>query len=111
LGRLRGVEIVVACDVRTAFEDAAEVFGPQKGASPAQVKLLRRRLERLAQVYLEEHSVDVTALPGAGAAGGLAGGLAAAGASLVSGFDLVADELDLDEQTEGADLVLTAEGF
>ncbi|OWY61074.1 hypothetical protein B7486_65760 [cyanobacterium TDX16] len=50
-------------------------------------------------------------LPGAGAAGGLAGGLAAVGATLVSGFDLVADELELDELLEGADLVITGEGF
>ena len=42
---------LVACDVRTGFLDAAEVFAPQKGATPAQVELLRRRLERLAQVY------------------------------------------------------------
>jgi len=111
LGRLRGVELLVACDVRTTFVDAAAVFAPQKGATPAQVELLRRRLERLAQVYLEDHGIDVRDLPGSGAAGGLAGGLAAAGARLVSGFDLVADEVDLYEHIEGADLVLTAEGF
>ena len=111
LARLRGVELLVACDVRTTFIEAAEVFAPQKGATPAQVELLRRRLERLAQVYLTDHGVDVRDLPGAGAAGGLAGGLAAAGARLVSGFDLVADEVALDEHIEGADLVLTAEGF
>jgi glycerate kinase len=111
LGRLRGVELLVACDVRTGFVDAAAVFAPQKGATTAQVELLRRRLDRLAQVYLDEHGVDVRDLPGAGAAGGLAGGLAAAGARLVSGFDLVADEVQLDERIEGADLVLTAEGF
>ena len=101
----------MACDVRTRFVDAAELFGPQKGATPAQVKLLRRRLERLAQVYLDEHGVDVQALEGSGAAGGLAGGLAAVGAELVSGFDVVADELGLDERLEGADLVVTGEGF
>jgi glycerate kinase len=111
LHRLRGVELLVACDVRTAFVDAADVFAGQKGASPAQVELLRRRLERLAQVYLDEHGVDVRELVGAGAAGGLAGGLAAAGATLVEGFDLVADELDLDAALEGADLVVTGEGF
>lgn len=110
-GRMRGIELVVACDVRTRFVDAAEVFGPQKGASPAQVELLRRRLERLAQVYEEDHGVDVTGLEGGGAAGGLAGGLAAIGAALVPGFDLVADELGLDETLEGADLVVTGEGF
>lgn len=111
LGRLKGVELIVACDVRTGFIDAADVFAPQKGATAAQVELLRRRLERLAQVYLDEHGVDVTALEGAGAAGGLAGGLAAAGARLVPGFDLVADEVELYDHLEGADLVITAEGF
>ena len=111
LGRLKGIELVVACDSRVAFLDAAEVYAPQKGATPAQVELLRRRLERLAQVYLDDHGVDVLALEGAGAAGGLAGGLAAAGGRLVSGFDLVADEVALDARLEGADLVITAEGF
>ena len=109
--RLRGVELLVACDVRTTFLDAAPIFAPQKGASPAQVELLRRRLERLAQVYLDEHGVDVTELPGSGAAGGLAGGLAALGARLVPGFDLVADEVELLDRLEGADLVVTGEGF
>ncbi|MDY7105181.1 MAG: glycerate kinase [Actinomycetota bacterium] len=109
--RLRGVEIAVACDVRCSFVDAAEVFAPQKGASKAQVELLKRRLERLAQVYLEEHGVDVRGLTSAGAAGGLAGGLAVAGASLCSGFDLVSEEVGFEDVLEGADLVVTGEGF
>jgi glycerate kinase len=111
LQRLRGIDIRVACDVRTRFVDAAEVFAPQKGATPSQVELLRRRLERLATVYLEDYGVDVSELEGAGAAGGLAGGLAAAGAKLESGFDLVAEEVDLLGRLEGADLVVTGEGF
>jgi glycerate kinase len=111
LGRLKGIDLVVACDSRVGFLDAATSFASQKGATPAQVELLRRRLERLAQVYLDEHGVDVLTLEGAGAAGGLAGGLAAAGGRLVSGFDLVAEEVHLDERLEGADLVITAEGF
>lgn len=111
VGRLLGVELIVACDVRTRFVSAAEAFAPQKGATPAQVELLRRRLERLAQVYEAEHGVDVTAIEGSGAAGGLAGGLAAVGARLVPGFDLVADEVGLYDHIEGADLVITAEGF
>ena len=109
--RLAGVDIVVACDVRTRFVDAAEVFAPQKGASPAQVELLRRRLERLADVYLETTGVDVRALEGSGAAGGLAGGLAIVGAALVAGFDLVADSVELLERIERADLVITGEGL
>ncbi len=108
--RLRGVELIVACDVRTRFCDAAEVFGPQKGATPAEVKLLRRRLERLVGMYSAEHGVDVSGMPGAGAAGGLAGGLAALGGRIVEGFDVVAAETRLAERLEGADLVVTGEG-
>jgi glycerate kinase len=111
LPRVRGVEIEVACDVRTSFLDAADLFAPQKGATPAQVELLRRRLQRLAQVYLDEHGIDVLELTGGGAAGGLAGGLAAAGATLVEGFELVADEVGFDDVVEDADLVITGEGF
>jgi glycerate kinase len=111
LQRYRAIELVVACDVRTRFVDAAEVFAPQKGASPTQVEFLRRRLDRLAQVYLEDYGVDVAGFVGGGAAGGLAGGLAAAGASLQPGFELVADEVELADHLEGADLVVTGEGF
>jgi glycerate kinase len=109
--RLRGVELLVACDVTTRFVDAAEVFAPQKGASPAQVALLKRRLERLAQLYEEQFGVDVREIPGGGAAGGLAGGLAALGATLVPGFDVVAEALDLVGRMEGSDLVVTGEGY
>ena len=109
--RLRGIELVAAVDVRTPFLDAADVFAPQKGATPSQVALLRRRLERLAQVYLEDYEVDVTAVVGGGAAGGLAGALAAVGATVESGFELIAEELDLAAVVEGADLVVTGEGF
>lgn len=109
--RLSGVRIEVACDVKTSFVDAAAVFSPQKGASPAQAELLARRLERLAQLYLERYQVDVRAIEGSGAAGGLAGGLAAIGATLVAGFDLVADHIELAERIERADLVITGEGL
>ena len=108
--RLRGVELIVACDVRTLFCDASDVFGPQKGATPAEVRLLRRRLERLVGMYATEHGVDVSGMPGAGAGGGLAGGLVALGGRIVEGFDVVAEETCLAERLEGADLVVTGEG-
>jgi glycerate kinase len=109
--RLRGVELSVACDVQTRFVDAAERFAPQKGASPAQVRLLRARLEALVQAYRNDYGVDVADLEGGGAAGGLAGGLAVVGAELLSGFELIAEELGLYEAIEGADLVVTGEGY
>jgi glycerate 2-kinase len=94
------VPLDVACDVDARFLDAADVFAPQKGASPEQVRILRERLTKLV----------VPDLPGSGAAGGLAGGLAAIGARLLPGFDLVADRLDLGGQLAAADLAVTGEG-
>ncbi|MFL5943130.1 MAG: glycerate kinase [Gaiellaceae bacterium] len=90
----------VACDVDARFLDAADVFASQKGATPEQVEILRRRLAQL----------DVPDLPGAGAAGGLAGGLAARGARLSPGFDLVAQRLGFDHHLAAADLLVTGEG-
>ena len=111
VARLRGVELVAAVDVRTAFTRAAVEFGAQKGASAHQVDLLTRRLERLVQLYRSDFGVEVDVVPGAGAAGGLAGGLMALGAEIVSGFDLIAEELDLLVAMERVDLVVTGEGF
>ena len=109
--RLRGVELLVACDVTTRFTDAARVFGPQKGASAIEVELLTNRLDALGERYLDEFGVDVRTIAGAGAAGGLAGALAAVGGRLVPGFDLVADEIDLRDRIDAADLVITGEGY
>jgi glycerate 2-kinase len=107
---LAGVEVVVACDVSTRFVDAAQIFAPQKGATPAQVALLERRLAHLGQRYADERGVDVRELAGSGAAGGLAGGLAALGAVLVPGFDLVAEATGLAPALSDASLVVTGEG-
>jgi glycerate kinase len=107
---LAGVDVVVACDVTTPFLEAAAVYGPQKGASPAQVKLLRGRLERVAQQYEARTGVDVRTIPGTGAAGGLAGGLAAIGARLEPGFAVVAEAAGLEDALEDAPFVVTGEG-
>lgn len=110
IARLKQVELLVACDVTTTFTDAATVFAPQKGASPAQVEMLTRRLERLVQMFADDFDADVSHIAGGGAAGGLGGALAALGATLLPGFELVADELDLYDHLERADLVITGEG-
>jgi glycerate kinase len=107
---LAGLDVTVACDVSTTFLDAARVYGPQKGATAAQVALLTRRLERLAEQYLARTGFDVTTIEGSGAAGGLAGGLAAIGARIEPGFDVVADAVGLEAALEDADLVVTGEG-
>ena len=107
---LAGIELVVASDVTTAFRDAAAVFGPQKGASPRQVVRLTARLEELAGRYRAEFGVDVSTISGAGAAGGLAGGLAALGARITPGFPMVAALSQLGSRLAAADLVMTGEG-
>ena len=108
--QLDGIEITVACDVTTPFRQAARVFGPQKGATATQIAQLSDRLGALADRYRRNFGVDVDAEPGAGAAGGLAGGLVALGARLVHGFDLVAGLVALDALLVGADVVITGEG-
>ena len=115
IARLRQVELLVACDVTTTFTDAAAVFGPQKGATRAEVKLLERRLDRLVQMFDEDFDFDVTEIEGGGAAGGLGGALAAVGGQLIPGVELVAEEVgifDLIEasETEPIDLIVTGEG-
>jgi glycerate 2-kinase len=94
------VPLEVACDVDARFLEAADVFSPQKGATPEQVRILHERLAKLI----------VPDLPGSGAAGGLAGGLAAIGARLLPGFDFVASRVGFDERLAEADLVVTGEG-
>jgi glycerate kinase len=106
-GGLGDARLVVLCDVRAPFEDAAPIYGPQKGADPATVKRLSRRLNALAR-RLER---DPRGIPMTGAAGGLAGGLwAAFGADLVPGASFILDELGFDARMRSARAVVTGEG-
>jgi glycerate kinase len=106
---LRGVDtdLVVLCDVRTPFEGAARVYGPQKGAGPEQVRTLTRRLNAQARRLPQ----DPRGVPMTGAAGGLAGGLwAACGAELVTGAAFVLDALGFDARLRRARAVVAGEG-
>ncbi len=102
-------DLVAACDVRNPLfgpNGAAAVYGPQKGAKPAQVEALDAGLRHLAAVVGTDPD-----LPGAGAAGGAAFGLAAMlGARLRPGIDVVLDAVRFRERCRGAALVLTGEG-
>jgi glycerate kinase len=106
-GGLGDVHLIVLCDVVTAYEDAARVFGPQKGADPETVARLSERLAQSAASLPR----NPTRLQRTGAAGGLAGALwAAHGADLVSGIDAVLDRIDFRTRLQRTDAVLTGEG-
>lgn len=110
----RTARIQAACDVDsplTGPQGAAHVFGPQKGATPEEVLLLDRALGHLAAVIHRDLGIDVRSLPGAGAAGGLGGGLVAfLGAKLRPGVQVVMEAVGLVRRVEAADLVITGEG-
>ena len=112
--RLVDTEIVVACDVSnplTGPQGASAVYGPQKGADTEMVEKLDRNLTHFAKMIWNQLGKEVSMVAGAGAAGGLGAGLMAfLDASLVKGFDLVADVVGLEEKIRGADLVITGEG-
>jgi glycerate kinase len=101
------VEMDVICDVRTPFEDAARLFGPQKGADAAMVRKLTARLERQAAAM----SRDPRGVPMTGCAGGLSGALwAEHGARLHDGAAWVLAALGFDERMREAAFVVTGEG-
>ena len=112
--RLRAVTVVGATDVRNPLcgpEGASAVYGPQKGATPAEVAHLDAALGRYAEVLARDLGAAVAGTPGAGAAGGLGAGLLAfCGTTLRSGFELVAEATGLEGRIAGAELVITGEG-
>ena len=114
LPALSEASFIVACDVKNPFygeEGAAYVFAPQKGADEAMTRSLDAGLRNLAEVIRREGRIEVDNLPGAGAAGGLGGGMVAfLGAELKPGIQMVLDVIGFDERIRGADLIITGEG-
>ncbi|KNX39095.1 glycerate kinase [Luteipulveratus halotolerans] len=112
--RLGEIELVVASDVDNPLagrHGAAQVYGPQKGASPDEVGELDAALNRWADVVARATGVDRRSQPGAGAAGGVGFGLVAVlGASVRPGTELIAEVTGLRAAIEAADLVVTGEG-
>jgi glycerate 2-kinase len=112
--RLDGVQIDVACNITNILcgpNGVARVFGPQKGATPAQVEEMAAALDNYADIIERDLGLDVRLMPGGGASGGLGAGLhALLGAHLHSRFDIIFKYFRLDEALRGADLVITAEG-
>ena len=112
--RLADCQIDVACDVTnplTGEEGASAIFGPQKGATPEMVETLDHALAHYAECIKQELDIDVLALEGGGAAGGMGAALHAfCGAKLRPGIDIVTEALHLDALVANADLVITGEG-
>ena len=116
--RLRGVALRIACDVTNPLlgpTGAAATYGPQKGASPAQVRELDARLAAWASLVGEATGTDERDTPGAGAAGGTGFGLLSVRRSfgsleLVPGVDLVMTATGFADALAGASLVITGEG-
>ena len=112
---LARVKLRVACDVDSTLlgpHGAAQMFGPQKGATPEGVLELEQNLAHFADVIAQTTGRDAKSVVSGGAAGGIAAGLfGVLGATLEPGIDLVLETVGFDQALVGADLVITAEGF
>lgn len=112
--RLQQVELLVACDVDNPLcgpRGASAIYGPQKGATPEMVQTLDGNLSRLAGIMARDLGTDVREIPGAGAAGGLGGGLVGfLGARLRPGIEVVMEAVRIDELLAGTTLAVTGEG-
>lgn len=112
--RILAAEFRAACDVTNPLcgeHGASAVFGPQKGATPEDVKFLDARLAHMAEIVKEDLGKDVLEQPGTGAAGGLgAGVIAFLDGQLCKGVQIIAELLGLEEAMIGANLVITGEG-
>ena len=107
-------KITVASDVRNPLlgpSGATYIYGPQKGATPEMLSVLEKNMTCFSSTLKQELGIDVAAVPGAGAAGGLGAGLMAfCNAELVSGFELVSELTQLEKYINEASIVFTAEG-
>ncbi len=112
--RLEGIQFDVACDVDNPLlgpNGAARIYGPQKGASPAEVEQLEAGVSNFARCIETGLARDVRDLAGAGAAGGLGAGLLALfDAKLTPGAQLILNLLDIEQALQNTDLVITCEG-
>lgn len=111
---LKKVKITIACDVRNPLlgpSGATCVYGPQKGASPETIEILEKNMAHFAGILHQEFGLDVSDIPGAGAAGGLGAGLMAfCGAEIVPGFELINRLTGLEDHIQQASIVFTGEG-
>lgn len=111
---LSETELITMCDIDNPLcgpLGASAVFGPQKGADENLVRVLDANLRHMAEIIKRDLGKDILDLPGAGAAGGMGGGMAAFFSSrLQMGIETVLDTVQFDQLLKGADLVFSGEG-
>ncbi|MHB1314961.1 MAG: glycerate kinase family protein [Christensenellales bacterium] len=111
---LQGVPIQIACDVNNPLcgpDGASATFGPQKGATPEIVQTLDEALRTFGTVVKEQLHKDIFHAKGAGAAGGLGGGiLAFLNAEMLPGTEIVIKATDLCNRAKKSDIIITGEG-
>ena len=109
-----GVSLTLACDVENPFcgeNGAALIYSMQKGATAQEALFLDEGLKNIQSVYERGLCKSIASLKGAGAAGGLCGGLYALfGGRILSGFDYLCEKANLEEKIKSADLIITGEG-
>ena len=114
LPQAKNCEFLLACDVRNKLcgpEGAAAAFGPQKGATAEQIRVLDTSLSHYAEVLFQQMGCSAARKESSGAAGGIGCAMMAfLNASVCPGIDLVLDAVGFDAALAGADLVLTGEG-
>ena len=112
--QLNDIKFEVACDVTNKLcgkEGASYIYGPQKGASAEDVKILDKNLLHIGNLIEKDLGVNVLDIKGGGAAGGLGAGMVAFfGAKLRPGVDIIFDTLSVEEKIKDADLIITGEG-
>ncbi|MBS58175.1 MAG: glycerate kinase [Chloroflexi bacterium] len=112
--RAKDSDFLIACDVNNPLcgpEGASAIYGPQKGSTPEMVKQLDKALFHYAKIIRRDLGIDISTIPGSGAAGGLGGGFVGfLNGKLLPGVDIVLDFINLDDRLKDADLVITGEG-
>lgn len=112
--RIAKAKFSVITDVHNSLfgsQGAAHIFAAQKGANRVEIALLDQGLRHVSSIIGRELSMDIAEIPGSGAAGGLAGGCVAfLNADIRSGFDVIADMIDLHSKIQSADIIITGEG-
>lgn len=111
---LDGIEIITMCDIDNPMygpTGASHVFGPQKGADPEMVLFLDRGVKHLAEIINKDLKMDLSQIPGTGAAGAMGAGMIAFfDSKLQMGIETVLDTVNFSSVIAGADMVFTGEG-